>query len=63
MNFNEQTRELASSSGYIHKKDDTLYVNYPIYLGKYDSIENYEEGNKIDFDIWVEAHKEIIYNS
>lgn len=58
MHFNEKTRELSSDSGYIHAFDDSLYTDYPIYLGKFDKPENYEEGNKDDFDAWVKAHEE-----
>lgn len=58
MNFNEITRELSSNSGYIHRLDDSLYVNYSIYLGIYDNPSNYEEGNQEDYEAWIEAHSE-----
>lgn len=56
MNFDENTRKLTSESGYIHRLDDTLYTDHAIYLGKLDSPDNYEEGNKEDYDKWVEEH-------
>ena len=54
MNFDEKTRKLTSDSGYIHAIDDSLYTDYPIYLGKYDKPSNYEEGNQEDFIKWHE---------
>ena len=59
MVFNEVTRELSSESGYIHAKDDSLYTDYSIYLGKYDSPDNYEQGNKDDFEEWKNRHDQI----
>ena len=58
MNFDEKTRKLTSNSGYIHAIDNSLYTDYPIYLGKYDNPSNYEEGNKENFIKWHEE-KEI----
>ena len=55
MNFDEKTRKLTSDSGYIHAIDNSLYTDYPIYLGKYDNPSNYEEGNQEGFIKW---HKE-----
>ena len=54
MNFDEKTRKLTSDSGYIHAIDNSLYTDYPIYLGKYDSPSNYEEGNEESFIKWHE---------
>ena len=58
MNFDEKTRKLTSDSGYIHAIDNSLYTDYPIYLGKYDNPSNYEEGNQEGFIKWHEE-KEI----
>ena len=58
MSFDEKTRKLTSNSGYIHAIDNSLYTDYPIYLGKYDNPSNYEEGNKEGFIKWHEE-KEI----
>ena len=58
MTFDEKTRKLTSDSGYIHAIDNSLYTDYPIYLGKYDSPSNYEEGNQEDFIKWREERQE-----
>ena len=58
MNFDEKTRKLTSNSGYIHAIDNSLYTDYPIYLGKYDNPSNYEEGNKKDFIKWHEEKEQ-----
>lgn len=60
MTFDEKTRKLTSDTGYIHALDDLLYTDYSIYLGIYDAPENYEEGNKTDFEAWEERQKENI---
>ena len=52
MHFDEHTRELTSDSGYIHALDDSLYTDYPIYLGKFDSPDNYEMGDKEGYEEW-----------
>ena len=54
MNFYEKTRKLTSGSGYIRSLDDSLYVDYSIYLGKYDDPSNYEEGDEEGFAKWSE---------
>ena len=55
--LNEQTRELKSVTGYIHKMDDSLYVDHPIYLGKFDSLQNYEIGRKEGYEAWMKARE------
>ena len=57
MTFDEKTRKLTSDSGYIHAIDNSLYTDYPIYLGKYDNPSNYEEGNEEDFIKWHEEQE------
>ena len=52
MTFNEETRELTSSTGCLRSKDGGLYSDHPIYLGKYDSPENYEEITKKAYKAW-----------
>lgn len=59
MNFDEKTRKLTSESGYIHAIDDSLYTDYPIYLGKYDNPSNYEEGNEEGFIKWHEEQEKV----
>lgn len=51
-----ETRKLTSDSGYIHSLDDELYVDYPIYIAKSQTEADYEEGNKEDYEKWVEEH-------
>lgn len=58
MHFNEKTRELSSDSGYIHALDNSLYTDHPIYLGKFDSPDNYEEGNAEDYEEWVQRQEQ-----
>ena len=52
MTFDQVTRKLTSDSGYIHRKDDTLYCDHAIYLGINDLPDNYEEGNAEDYLLW-----------
>ena len=59
MTFDEKTRKLTSNSGYIHAIDNSLYTDYPIYLGKYDSPSNYEEGNEEGFIKWHEEQEQV----
>ena len=59
MNFDEKTRKLTSESGYIHAIDNSLYTDYPIYLGKYDNPSNYEEGNEEGFIKWYEEQEQV----
>lgn len=56
LHLNEKTRELKADSGYIHSKDDALYVDYPIYIAKSETEANYEEGGKEGYEKWVEDH-------
>lgn len=57
MTFDPITRKLTSESGYIHSLDDELYSDHPIYLGKFDLPENYEEGNEADYQEWLNKDK------
>lgn len=58
LHLNTETRELTADSGYIHSIDDELYVDYPIYIAKSQTEADYEEGNKEDYEKWVEEHSE-----
>ena len=42
MTFTESNRKLVSSTGYLKGTDGSIYES-PIYLGIYDSKDNYEE--------------------
>ena len=57
MTFDPITRKLTSESGYIHALSDELYSDHPIYLGKFDKPENYEEGNEADYEEWLNKDK------
>ena len=58
MTFDTKTRKLTSDTGYIHKLDDSLYTDHAIYLGIYDSADNYEEGNEKDYQDWIKKQEE-----
>lgn len=58
MDFDENTRKLTSDTGYIHSLDDELYTDHPIYLGKFDSPDNYEQGSEDGYDEWVKRQEE-----
>ena len=45
MTFNESNRKLVSSTGYLKATDGSVCES-PIYLGIYDSKDNYEEVGK-----------------
>lgn len=63
MTFDNETRKLTSESGYIHRLDDSLYTDYPIYLGKSDLPENYEEGDEAGYLSWKEEQDaEVLQN-
>ena len=57
MTFDPITRKLTSDTGYIHALSDELYSDHPIYLGKFDLPENYEEGNQADYEEWLNKDK------
>ena len=58
MNFIEETRELTSNTGYLKHKETGVVYNYAIYLGIYDSIENYEECTQQDYLNFLEPVKQ-----
>ena len=49
MTFTESNRELVSSTGYL-KSTDCSVCESPIYLGIYDSEDNYEESTKEEYE-------------
>lgn len=53
-----ETRKLTSDSGYIHSLDDELYVDYPIYIAKSQTENDYEEGDEQGYERWIEEHTE-----
>ena len=53
MTFTKSNRKLVSSTGYLKGTDGSVYES-PIYLGIYDSADNYEE---VGQDVY-EAYKQ-----
>ncbi len=43
MTFNESNRKLESGTGYMRNKESGDVYNYAIYLGIFNSKDNYEE--------------------
>jgi hypothetical protein len=58
MDFDKKNRKLTSSTGYIVSKDGTSYYDHEIFLGKFDSASNYEEGTKEGYEAFVKAQEE-----
>ena len=54
MEFIQETRKLISSTGYLKHKETGIVYNYPIYLGKYDSVNDYEEVFETDYQQFLE---------
>lgn len=55
MEYIKDTRELKSSTKYIkHIESGVIYPNASIFLGIYDSPENYEESTKKDYEAYLE---------
>ena len=57
MTFTESNRELVSSTGYFKDADGSVCES-PIYLGIYDSKDNYEEATKEDYEAWLKTQEE-----
>ena len=57
MTFTESNRELVSSTGYIKSLDGSVCES-PIYLGIYDSKENYEEAAKEEYEAYLKKQEE-----
>lgn len=54
MEFNEKTRELKSSTGYL-KRIATGEVYGSLWLGKYDLPENYEEATEEEYEAYQKS--------
>lgn len=57
MTFSESNRKLVSSTGYLKSIDGSVFES-PIYLGIYDSKENYEEATKEEYEAYLKAEEE-----
>lgn len=56
MTFTESNRKLVSSTGYLKGTDGSVYES-PIYLGIYDSEDNYEEVGKEEYEAYKQAEE------
>ena len=57
MTFTESNRELVSSTGYLKATDGSVYES-PIYLGIYDSKDNYDEVGKDEYEAYLKKQEE-----
>ena len=56
MTFTESNRKLSSSTGYLKATDGSVCES-PIYLGIYDSENNYEEVEKDAYEAYKQAEE------
>lgn len=56
MTFTKSNRELVSSTGYLKTLDGSVYES-PIYLGIYDSEDNYEEVEQDAYEAYKQAEE------
>lgn len=58
MKYNDKNRELTSATGYIKSKEtDVIFAN-SIFLGIYDTQDNYEEVTKADYEEYQKSLEE-----
>lgn len=57
MTFTESNRKLVSSTGYLKSTDGSVCES-PIYLGIYDSKDNYSEVGKEEYEAYKQAEEE-----
>lgn len=57
MTFTESNRELVSSTGYLKSLDSSVCES-PIYLGIYDSKDNYEEVGRDVYEAYLKKQEE-----
>lgn len=57
MTFTESNRKLVSSTGYLKSTDGSVCES-PIYLGIYDSMDNYEEVGKEEYEAYLKKKEE-----
>ena len=56
MTFTESNRKLVSSTGYLKATDGSVCES-PIYLGIYDSKDNYEEVGKDEYEAYLKKQE------
>ena len=57
MTFTESNRKLVSSTGYIKSLDGSVCES-PIYLGIYDTKDNYEEVSKEEYEDYLKKQED-----
>ena len=57
MTFTESNRKLVSSTGYLKALDGSVYES-PIYLGIYDSKDDYKEVGQDAYEAYKQAEEE-----
>lgn len=57
MTFTESNRKLVSSTGYIKSLDGSV-LESPIYLGIYDSKDNYEEVSNEEYEDYLKKQED-----
>ena len=57
MTFTESKRKLVSSTGYLKSTDGSVCES-PIYLGIYDSKDNYDEVGKEEYEAYLKKQEE-----
>ena len=57
MTFIESNRKLVSSTGYLKSTDGSVSES-PIYIGIYDSKDNYEEVGKEEYEAYLKKQEE-----
>ena len=57
MTFTESNRKLVSSTGYLKSLDGSVCES-PIYLGIYDSKDNYEEVSKEEYEDYLKKQED-----
>ena len=57
MTFTESNRKLVSSTGYLKSTEGSVCES-PIYLGTYDSKDNYEEAGKEEYEAYLKKQEE-----
>lgn len=57
MTFTESNRKLVSSTGYLKATDGSVCES-PIYIGIYDSKDNYEEVGKEEYEAYLKKQEE-----
>ena len=58
LHLNDKTRELTSDTGCIRSKDGNLCVDYPIYIAKSETEDNYEEVTEDEYKAYLTEKEE-----